>query len=55
MSFYSTTNNQTTRKIYNIIDDLQQKLSDRNKSKKKYRVPENSNYSEYNINFTDNI
>ena len=54
MSFYSTTNNQTTRKIYNIIDDLQQKLSDRNKSKKKYRAPENSYYSEYNANFIDN-
>ena len=52
MSYYSTTDNQTTRKIYNIIDDLEQKLSNRNKSRKKYN-PEYINYTNYNIDLTN--
>ena len=53
MSFYSTTNNQTTRKIYNIIDDLEQRLSNRNKSRKKYVGLDNENYSNYPNEYSD--
>ena len=42
-SFYSTTNNNTTRQIYNIIDDLEKKLTNRGKSKK-LGFRENLNY-----------
>ena len=56
MSFYSSTNNQTTKKIYSIIDDLEKKLSKRSNSRRQYRVGDNSNFSYYNnLDNTDNI
>ena len=53
MEFYSTTNNQTTREIYNIIDNIEEKISNRNKSRKRYNGPMYQNYSNY-IDINDN-
>ena len=53
MSFYSTTNNQTTRQIYNIIDDLEEKLSNRKKLRKGINA-QNSTFSNYNQEMLDN-
>ena len=53
MAFYSTSNNQTTREIYNIIDNIEEKISNRNKSRKKYNGPMYQNYSNY-IAMNDN-
>ena len=54
MSFYTDINNQTTKKIYNILDDLEQKLSNRSNSRKTYRTYINRNYSNYNLDINDN-
>ena len=52
-SFYSSPNNNTTKQIYNIIDDLQNKLANRNKQKI-IHLPKNRNYSNYNLDMTEN-
>ena len=49
MSFYSSSNNQTTKQIYNIIDDIEQKLTKGSSSRRKYRG-DDGNYSYYNDN-----
>ena len=54
MSVYSNMNNQTTRRIYNIIDDLEGRFSYRGNSRKKVGKNENGNYSNYNLDMTDN-